>query len=846
MSVPAELRNPLIALGSQVFVGTLSWEAAVEQARRSAELVALDDEQLRDVIEETSRYWHDELERSPHVGGVYSTLASECADARLGAIGAFRHGAGADPAVDRRMAEWIGVAVRAILDQAVALLVIDNAHQAWELFMKAVVGARALPDEGRLRLREAVAAALGQREAARLGGADELEADAARELEELRTTPGREREADAYLRELSAELERAARARELFRKLLAEEEQGEDPPVAERGPAYGVSYAEELNAVAARVTSGELDIAQARGLLVAQVDYSILSAQNVYHLALLHKETAAADPVAATVAADLNHAVAERLMDPLADLTHGYAAEALGTALLTRARGGETELFDRALESLSEALAEIDTPDAAGTAANIVQKIALCRRGLGDFEGAADSNREAIERWEAMPPSRERLLHLAESVGNLADAQEKLGAPSAAFDGHLRALDLFLEVRHLHGVRQALNHIARVATEAGRSDDVLAASERAAAVMAELADIHGAVETYFVAARHALRTHRHDAFLHLLQRAEDLLLPQLQRSNVANEYLPLEYELLIWRGVVATMLLSAESNRAEGLDEAYRAFDGARAIAARMGDHDRVAGAIVQIGKLLLRAGEYAAAEDAVGLVEHVPCGEEYRVGADEVRAMAALGSGRFAVAARALEDVSERWGERQPDRQMAAAFRAGEAWESAGELTSAVAAYERSLELFESLRLALLEESRVELGATVEEAYARLILLLGDAGSGVFDPARAFEWLERSKSRTFVEALGLARLPLHAPADAPERDALTEEASLLERVNGLRDELVLGGAADRLRTQAELRRCLEELESVWERLQLHHPEYVALRRGRTIEWGDVRELVRA
>ena len=226
MNVPPELRNPLLALGLHAFMGQLGTGDAIEHARTDPELTGMSDEQLRATLEDADAYWRGELDTTPGIGVVYARLVAEAAQARAQTIGAFRRGVGRSPELDRRFATWLDTTAWALLEQAMALLVVGAGRQAWETFVQGWTAARALPDSGQLRLRETLWGCMGRREAAQLEGADDEEA--ADELQQLLAAPGREAEAERYRQDLRREFERIAVARRVFRTQLEAQQGGGD------------------------------------------------------------------------------------------------------------------------------------------------------------------------------------------------------------------------------------------------------------------------------------------------------------------------------------------------------------------------------------------------------------------------------------------------------------------------------------------------------------------------------------------------------------------------------------------------------------------------------------------
>jgi hypothetical protein len=130
----------------------------------------------------------------------------------------------------------------------------------------------------------------------------------------------------------------------------------------------------------------------------------------------------------------------------------------------------------------------------------------------------------------------------------------------------------------------------------------------------------------------------------------------------------------------------------------------------------------------------------------------------------------------------------------------------------------------------------------TAREIYERLVVLCSIKTA---DPIRALYWLEKSKSRTFAETMGLSPLPpTNLPAAA--RSDWQEEQQFLERINDIRSTLFsnAGGANDNLAAQKELHDTLQQLNALWDKMAIQCEEYVALRRGSVISWNALQRLL--
>lgn len=158
------------------------------------------------------------------------------------------------------------------------------------------------------------------------------------------------------------------------------------------------------------------------------------------------------------------------------------------------------------------------------------------------------------------------------------------------------------------------------------------------------------------------------------------------------------------------------------------------------------------------------------------------------------------------------------------------EAWKEALDwLDQAVADLEAVRGSFVQGGSAEREEALLGLVSDTEKVYELAILV-----SAVYlgDSRAAFDWLERAKSRAFMDILALTSLRLPAVASPA---LLAEEQALLEELR----ESLTGIAA--LATR-------ERLHGVWDLLATDSAaaEYVAMRRGAPLGWEDVRHLLRS
>ncbi|MFF8293281.1 hypothetical protein ACF068_29250 [Streptomyces sp. NPDC016309] len=146
---------------------------------------------------------------------------------------------------------------------------------------------------------------------------------------------------------------------------------------------------------------------------------------------------------------------------------------------------------------------------------------------------------------------------------------------------------------------------------------------------------------------------------------------------------------------------------------------------------------------------------------------------------------------------------------------------------------------------LRLVEDSRATVGdarsrlAFVEdrsELYEQVVQLCLVLADTLQDPAyltEALTWVERGKSRTLGELLGLGTVP--APAGVPAA-VLEAEHELVRRV---RTHESAGGLS-----RDEYHEAWRRLEALWREMEDEAPDYVALRRGRSARPDEIRDLL--
>ncbi|HYG11987.1 MAG TPA: tetratricopeptide repeat protein [Pyrinomonadaceae bacterium] len=840
--MPPELHNKLVAVGNQVVFGTMPLEKAHEIIAGDEELSRLADEQLWELIEEAERYWRDKLGvavKHPQNIIIYPLLITTCAKARLRVIGQSQLVADdtTKPALDLRMAQWITNTARCLLSNGLAFLLLPDPQRAWEMFKRADIMARGVPDAGRLRLREVLWATYGQ-----IIASQESDENANQEMKLIMTAPAYRQETQVYLAEAKQEFAvfwNVFQQRQQFLK-----SQSSDTPPPDAPKPFMVHYRDQLNNYLKGIQAGKLQLEEAKQRLLAEIDFSQVNVELLVNFSNLFLKLAESDPQLAAVLSELNYAVAAAFNGDQAERARFACSGVAGIAVTAWAKRNDnnTEDFRRAIPYLEEALEFVDRAqpsEAAFRMAMIMNQLAICYRGVGNYRQALEMNLKAIERWKAIGNS----VNLAMAYGNLGDVQEQLGDPVSAFGNHYQAFQLYLEAKDLRHAQQALYYLSRLSMLAGRSDDAIASLEKVADLRLKINDLHGAVESYLSLGENRFRVGQLKEAMEAFQRAETLLKPMVSVDQPEEKYLSLFIDVLIWRGTVLTLLYKHLRNE-QTAELASRELDEARRYSMDIRDQRRFAKAIIQSANLFRLAGNYDMAESQLMLLSLVHVSPAVESHGEELMGAIRVGQHRYREALEHLQKAFQTYPPEQVDRRMATLDQIGQAYEGAGQLDEAIKSYEAALEIFEKLRLGLYEESRIQFMGMARELYERLIMLYATEAA---DPIRALHWLEKSKSRTFTETMGLSQLPLTNLSDAVRSDWLKEQ-QFLDHINDVRSGLFASekGVDDSLAAQKELHETLQQLNALWDKMALHCEEYVALRRGSVISWDALQRLLTA
>ncbi|MDQ6659505.1 MAG: hypothetical protein M3Z24_00905 [Chloroflexota bacterium] len=863
-----ELNNRIIAIGIDVIFGWLLPEEALEKVQKDPELANLPDERLQALIEETGQYWREKLDievSHPENIVIYTTLMVECAETRLKAVSRLISIVNDErkPSLDLRKARWITILTQCFLDTGMLLLLQSNSESAWKTFTTANWGGRALPDFGQLRLREVLWACYGQRIAALMGNQKELARMAEQEAIGLMQLPNREQEAKSYLEEIQSEFERIVKIRqyrqELQRgqKLSTDDQEIGNIPYIHLLTTYGRFILED------RMRPDEAKEQLLGGHGPPSINFSKLHVREIYFASIFHRQLAESEPVLAVILADLNYAVACAFTDDKAERVRLECAYALGTALLKKARQlkgpmrrynywlADPEICVQAIPYFEEAFIGFNNQDTldqqtATEAALIQTDLVLCYKGIGNDEKAIEISHDAIRRLEALPDQRS---NLGVTYGNLAGAQEQIGEDANAFNSRYKAFQIFLDANDMRNVRKALDHLSRLCERTGRLDDAIAACERALYLSMQVADLVSIADIYSLLTNLLSRTRRYEDLKRILLRMSNLVGQHASIEQVEPQYRPLYCDLLTWLGTAEIAYVSSVRANSDDLKKGHQVLEKARKLAIALQDDYRRDSATLQLAKLFIAANQFDQAEHYCNMIDGTSCLPFIRSERDgnlgEIRFRQkkyreALDLFQQAIAPLADLDSQGRY------KTVYWLYRVGDACNCLNDTKRAIHAYEMSVHIFEQMRFEVYEDSRIEITGNALEIYDRLIVLYSNKNKEIYAPKQGIFWLEKSKSRTFVETLGLSNILVQEPSKNIQQDLL-EEQLLLQSLNMLRGRLFFSSedVTDRLELQQEIYTSLERLKGIWDRIALSHPEYIELRRGSVVEWSELQTILR-
>lgn len=485
---------------------------------------------------------------------------------------------------------------------------------------------------------------------------------------------------------------------------------------------------------------------------------------------------------------------AERALDEAAALTDLPIAASLAPEILRR-RGEHA--YRRGDRAAAEALFAAGLEACAQTACNPRERIWLLtdqgtvQRYFGRYGAALDLYRQALATVDRLQDESNRALVL----NNLGVVYGTRGEAAEALTHYRQAADLAPRVGRASLAATATGNMGQLFSFLGDLDQALDYSRRSLALHRDLGSATGEA--------------------------------------------------------LALMRIGWVHERRGELDEARTSFEESLALSRRIGARDSEALALVGRARVLTAAGDPAA---ALGSLDRaLPILEELgdvsgRIEALRARGEAQVEAGDPAAAERSLREGLELAVD-LGDAGREAALRAllSRASRARGDLETARAQIERSLDLRESVRATLASPSlRASYQARGLDDYLEHVdlLLAGDrSGDAV---SRALAAAERGKARMFVELLTEAQVDVDrgVPEDLlVERGALVGELSTAQLAlrSTMTGDVVARDATDLRDRIARLQGRLEDLE--W-RIRSSNPRYAELRYPEPVGLDEVRELL--
>jgi tetratricopeptide (TPR) repeat protein len=149
---------------------------------------------------------------------------------------------------------------------------------------------------------------------------------------------------------------------------------------------------------------------------------------------------------------------------------------------------------------------------------------------------------------------------------------------------------------------------------------------------------------------------------------------------------------------------------------------------------------------------------------------------------------------------------------------------------------YQRSIELSESMRGGLIEEShKIGFFSRIEDAYYRMVTLCHKLNK----EKQAYEYTERAKSRAFLDLLATTEIK---PSIALPPELKQREDVCLGLLRQVQRRPYLGETTPK--PQINVIKVAEDLEIIYNEIEKYDPEYAFLRRGRPLSFNQIQGLL--
>jgi tetratricopeptide (TPR) repeat protein len=848
-----EVTNPIINRAYFMIGMQTKLESAVESLRADRELQSKSDEELIRIINEADQHWRDQYEdciRKPGVIEMYAPLMSACCKQRYDKLWELRKTASEaeKEALNARMGRLLTIQAHCALANAESLLLNEQFKQAYDEFGQAEWLARALPDEGSLRVYEILWARYGQMVTASIADRNQEFNLAKAGIQQMLSALG------PYAQQSLSQIERlfsphrwVFTERERIRQEIRDHPEQAQNPSAEESSNV-TSLIDLVDTLATKVQMGQMTIAEAKDQARAAAPALDLQPGMLMNFARVCLDTIVrADPERSVCLEEINCELALHFQDE--PYVEAFCLSVLGTALIALAQKAGTG-YERAVEGLERAFEVMsirDNPEDRRNAASICNQIGMANRDLSNAAQLMKWSQKGAELWEAIPGYPD---DLGTAYGLRAEAQELQGAIDAALEDHFRALSIFRDARSMLNVRRAYHHIFDCCLRSNRLSEAAAAGNDIVEIAQGLGDLDDVTETTFRLAPALVRINRVDLAMPFLVRSDLLTIEALKKDPENRKLLASDFDHRIWAARILLPLLSKDSElpnakKREFGDEAYRHVESARQIALHLRDDNRLTEAILEHALLQESIGNFDAAESFCMSVDFIPgCPPGLRAFSFLIMGRMAAQREQFTKAKDLLDFGLKTLGDGSDEIRVRHLSTRGKVREGLGDDKGAIEDYEEAVRMTMGFRNRLAEESQVKILGIAESALERLFILYVRP-SALQDTKRALYWAEYGKSRGLSELLGQSEFT--APAPSPETKALyQEEHKLLAEIHSSRARSIADAAQITMDETHAMRTRKARLNQIWDTLESQFPEYVELRRGAVPSWSEILELTTA
>ncbi|MBC2701607.1 MAG: tetratricopeptide repeat protein [ANME-2 cluster archaeon] len=179
-------------------------------------------------------------------------------------------------------------------------------------------------------------------------------------------------------------------------------------------------------------------------------------------------------------------------------------------------------------------------------------------------------------------------------------------------------------------------------------------------------------------------------------------------------------------------------------------------------------------------------------------------------------------------------------DSERIAYFNLGLIYSESKKLGLAYDYYKRSIELSEMMGEKLVvEDKKIRFYTHTTNAYQNIIPICCKLENKV---NKAFEYVEKSKCRAFLDLMANTEIKPSVELTSKLKSLLDEEDNYLSKlqeiqINHLRQTKVTVDIS-------EVRRIVEKLNQIYDKIEKHDPEYVFIRRGNSFSWDKVQNFL--